>query len=68
MKIEWHPSLIDIFNKDEHFMDYKNKAERAKIVLSNVDVPVAISAGNNLGINMYQGRYVQRLMNESKPI
>lgn len=66
MKIEWHPSLIDIFTKDEHFMDYMNKAERAKIILCNVDDALAVEAGNNLGINLYQGRYVQKLMSDSK--
>ena len=30
MKIVWHPSLVEIFNEDKHFMDYMNKAERAK--------------------------------------
>lgn len=68
MKIEWHPSLIDIFSKDEHFMDYQNKGERAKIILCNIEDQSAIEAGNNLGINMYQGRYVQRMINESKPM
>lgn len=67
MKIEWHPSLIDIFGKDEHFMDYQNKAERAKIILCNVDGPEAVEAGNNLGINLYQGRYVQKMLSDNKP-
>ena len=60
-------SLIDIFGKDEHFMDYQNKAERAKIILCNVDGPEAVEAGNNLGINLYQGRYVQKMLSDNKP-
>ncbi len=68
MKIEWHPSLIDVFNKDEHFMDYQNKGERAKIILCNIDDQSAVEAGNNMGINMYQGRYVQRMINDNKPM
>ena len=66
MKIQWHNSLIDLFGKDENFMDYANKAERAKIILCNIESQEAIEAGNNLGINLYQGKYVQRLMNEKK--
>ena len=66
MKIEWSNSLIDMFSKDEHFMDYMNKAERAKIILCNIENAEAVDAGNNLGINMYQGRYVQRLLNDKK--
>ena len=63
MKIVWHPSLVDYFNEDKHFMDYMNKAERAKIILCRIDDVNAIEAGNALGINLYQGRYVQRLLN-----
>ena len=65
MKIVWHPSLVDILNADEHFMDYMNKAERAKIILCRIDNPKAIEEGNALGINFYQGRYVQSLLNSS---
>jgi hypothetical protein len=63
MKLVWHPSLCDILNEDKHFTDYLNRAERAKIILCRVDDPSAIESGNALGINLYQGRYVQRLLN-----
>lgn len=66
MKIEWSNSLIDMFNKDEHFMDYMNKAERAKIILCNIENAEEVDAGNNLGINMYQGRYIQKLLSDKK--
>lgn len=67
MKIDWHDSLIDMFSKDKHFMDYNNKAERAKIIFCNIENAEAVDAGNNLGINMYQGRYIQRLLSDRKP-
>jgi EAL domain-containing protein (putative c-di-GMP-specific phosphodiesterase class I) len=67
MKIDWHHSLIDMFTNDEHFMDYQNKAERAKIIFCNIEEPQAIEAGNNLGINLYQGRYIQRMLSDKKP-
>ncbi|MCQ2741265.1 MAG: hypothetical protein MJ210_04020 [Alphaproteobacteria bacterium] len=63
MKIVWHPELVNIFSKDEHFKDYMNKAERAKIILCRVENAEAVAQGNNLGINLYQGRYVQSLLN-----
>ena len=63
MKIIWNPAFVDIISEDAHFMDYMNKAERAKIILCRVDDAAAIEAGNSLGINLYQGRYVQRLLN-----
>lgn len=61
-KIIWHPSFGDIIGEDPHFMDYTNKSERAKIILCRIDDPKAIEVGNSLGINLYQGRYIQRLL------
>ena len=52
-------------NDDKHFMDYVNRAERAKMILCRVDDPNAVEVGNSLGINMYQGRYIQRLLNST---
>ncbi len=63
LKIIWHPSFMDLIHEDTHFMDYVNKAERAKMILCRIDDPQAVEVGNNLGINLYQGRYIQRLLN-----
>lgn len=65
MKIVWHPSFVEVINEDKHFTDYMNKAERAKIILCRIDDANAVEVGNSLGINLYQGRYVQRLLNAS---
>lgn len=63
MKIIWHPTFMDVIHEDKHFMDYINKAERAKMILCRIDDPQAVEVGNSLGINLYQGRYVQRMLN-----
>ncbi len=63
IKIIWHPSFMDIVREDGHFIDYVNKAERAKMILCRIDDPQAVEVGNNLGINLYQGRYIQRMLN-----
>lgn len=63
IKVIWHPSFIDIIQEDTHFMDYINKAERSKLILCRIDDAQAIEIGNSLGINLYQGRYIQRLLN-----
>ena len=62
VKIIWHPSFMDVVNEDKHFTDYVNKAERAKLIICRVDDPQAVEVGNSLGINLYQGRYIQRLL------
>lgn len=62
IKIIWHPSFMDVICEDKHFTDYVNKAERARMILCRVDDPQAVEVGNSLGINLYQGRYIQRLL------
>lgn len=66
MKIFWHPSFLDVINEDKHFRDYVNKAERAKMILCRVDDAKAIEVGNSIGINLYQGRYVQKELNKNR--
>ena len=66
IKIIWHPAFLDIINEDKHFRDYVNKAERAKMILCRVDDAKAIEIGNSLGINLYQGRYVQAELNKHR--
>lgn len=62
IKIIWHPTFMDVVREDKHFMDYVNKAERAKMILCRIDDPQAVEVGNSLGINLYQGRYIQRML------
>ena len=62
LKIIWHPSFMDMIREDSHFTDYVNRAERAKMILCRVDDPQAVEIGNSLGINLYQGRYIQRIL------
>ena len=66
VKVFWHPAFLDVINEDKHFRDYVNKAERAKMILCRVDDAKAIEVGNSLGINLYQGRYVQRELNKHR--
>lgn len=62
LKIIWHPTFMDMVREDSHFTDYVNRAERAKMILCRVDDPQAVEIGNSLGINLYQGRYIQRML------
>ena len=62
IKIIWHPSFMDVIQEDKKFIDYINRAERARMILCRVDDPAAVEVGNAFGINLYQGRYIQRLL------
>lgn len=62
IKIIWHPTFMDVIKEDKHFTDYVNKAERSRMILCRVDDPQAVEVGNSLGINLYQGRYIQRML------
>lgn len=66
MKIVWHPEFVRLVGSDKHFIDYANKAERAKIILCRIDDAKAVEIGNSLGINLYQGRYIQKLLSADK--
>ncbi len=66
MKIVWHPEFARLITADKHFTDYDNKAERSKIILCRVDDAQAVETGNSLGINLYQGRYIQKMLNADK--
>ena len=66
MKIIWHPAFLYVINEDIHFRDYVNKAERAKMILCRVDDAKAIEVGNSIGINLYQGRYVQKELHKKR--
>ncbi len=68
MKIIWHPSFADIIHEDKHFTDYENKSERAKIILCRIDDPKAVEIGNSIGINLYQGRLIQRLLSQNSSL
>ncbi len=65
MKIIWHKDFANIMSNDKHFMDYANKAERAKMILCRIDDMSAVEVGNSLGINLYQGRYIQKMLNKA---
>lgn len=66
MKIIWHPDFVSLISSDKHFTDYANKAERAKIILCRIDDEKAVEIGNSLGINLYQGRYIQKMLSADK--
>ena len=65
IKIIWSPSFLEVISNDKHFMDYTNRAERAKMILCRVDDPKAVEIGNSLGINLYEGRYIQKLLSSN---
>ncbi|MFV0626811.1 MAG: hypothetical protein ACK5N8_05640 [Alphaproteobacteria bacterium] len=60
MKFVWHSDFGDVIRKDKYFNDYIDEVERSKIIISRIDEPQAIEIGKSLGINLFQGRYIQR--------
>ncbi len=64
IKIIWSQEIKDVFEKDQSFLMHENKAQRVKIILCRVDDEDAIKIGNALGINLYQGHYIQKLLSQ----
>lgn len=64
MKIVWSPDMLtdgDRKNRSR-FREAIDKAGAARVVLCRCDDQRAIEFGQSLGITMYQGRYVDRLV------
>lgn len=64
IKVIWAPNLKETLEKEDHFSHYDNKSQRAKFIICRVDDNEAIEVGNDLGINFYQGRYVQKILSQ----
>ena len=61
IKVIWTSSLMDMAREDSLFEDLSEE-EKEKIIICRVDNPHPIEVGNSLGIYLYQGRYVQRML------
>ncbi|MDA9975525.1 hypothetical protein N9F34_01660 [Alphaproteobacteria bacterium] len=69
LKFIWTPDMAyDLTGtRATELKEHVDRCGRARIILSHCDSDEAIRFGQSLGINMYQGRYVDRLLaNESQ--
>lgn len=67
VKMIWDKSLIDEDQGGEKFEALRQSVEecgRSRIVMTRCDLPAAIEIGHLLGITMFQGRYVDALIQE----
>ncbi len=64
IKLIWSKELKETLSNDNAFLRHDNKQNRLKMILCRVDDEDAIKIGNNLGINLYQGRYIQKLLSQ----
>ncbi|MDD4556390.1 MAG: hypothetical protein PHE89_03570 [Alphaproteobacteria bacterium] len=62
MKFVWHPDFMEVIRKDKYFNEHVDEVERSKIIISRIDDPAAIEGGKSLGINLFQGRYIQKIL------
>ena len=66
IKIIWSPTLMEEMRKIPYFTDDATKRKRGRIILCRIDDQRAIDVGNSVGINFYQGRYIQKLIFDEK--
>tara|TARA_R110002167_G_scaffold82358_14_gene224758 strand:+ start:216 stop:1466 length:1251 start_codon:yes stop_codon:yes gene_type:complete len=64
MKVVWSPELLDGTDRKRRaaFREAVNRAGPSRVVLCRCDNRYAIEFGESLGITMYQGRHVDRLV------
>ncbi len=69
LKLIWTPDMADDVSgtRATELKEHVDRCGRARIILSRCDSDEAVRFGQSLGITMYQGRYVDRLLsNESR--
>ena len=66
LKVFWSQDIIDRIEKNDEniFLDIKKNGP-SRVVLARVDDAKAIDIGHTLGINIFQGRYIQKLLTSS---
>jgi EAL domain-containing protein (putative c-di-GMP-specific phosphodiesterase class I) len=64
MKLMWNPTLVDDLSQRNHaeLQDAINRAGRARIIVSRAESAEAVRFGQQLGITMFQGFYVDKLV------
>jgi hypothetical protein len=69
LKLIWTPDMADDVTgtRATELKEHVDRCGRSRIILSRCDSDEAVRFGQSLGITMYQGRYVDRLLaNESR--
>jgi len=64
LKLIWTPDMADDVTgtRATELKEHVDRCGRARIILSRCDSDEAVRFGQSLGITMYQGRYVDRLL------
>lgn len=60
VKIFWQPQIIEAVKNNTIFQDHISKIGKSRVILCRVDDEQAVEIGDMLGVNLYQGRYVQK--------
>ena len=68
IKMVWSPELAGEGNEERRMEIAKHvkKTGKARIVLTRCDSPAAIRIGQSMGITMYQGRYIDQLLQKQR--
>lgn len=68
LKLIWSPDMGDDVSSQRltELKDHVDRCGRARIIMCRCDSDEAVRFGQSLGITMYQGRYVDKLLAERK--
>jgi EAL domain-containing protein (putative c-di-GMP-specific phosphodiesterase class I) len=70
LKMVWMPEMADDLTgkRQDELKAQVNRASRARIILCRCDGEEAIRFGHSLGINMFQGRFVEKMMTKDRVV
>ena len=68
VKLFWTPEIGDSASADrrELIRTQINELGRSRIILSRCDTPSSIRVGQELGVSLYQGRYIDKVLHDSR--
>ena len=60
VKIFWQPQIVEEIKTSNMFQEHIDRIGKSRVILCRVDDEKAVEIGDSLGVNLYQGRYVQK--------
>ena len=70
MKLAWSSELVDGLRPEtlSELENHIRQAGRARIILNRCDSEAGIEFGRRMGISLFQGRHVDQLLNQNRPL
>ena len=68
VKVHWNPAMksMDVSQITSHLTNDQEESPISRVIMTRCDNEEAIEVGKRMGINLYQGRYIDKLVREGE--